>query len=116
MKCKAVIFGALALVLSLPTLAADGCEYKGQSLLAGTVVNVDMDNPLTKQSHREFIETHGVKPDGGAYKQAICSVLVDVLKNDVEDQKDRVFVWVQVVHPVGSGYIDKSYNDLALKI
>ena len=87
-----------------------GCIYKGTLLPSGSRVRIDETNPTTNQWHREFEMKYGYRPDGGAYKIAVCTVLVDITKNDVPDIAHRQWVWVQDTRFFTIGELDKSYN------
>ncbi len=110
-----IIVSIALLWLSLGAVAAEsvqGCMYRGELMPAGEKVYIDDRNPKTKARHKQFFDEHGVNPDGGAYKMAVCTVLVDVSLDDVADKVDRQWVWVQEVEVHFKGWIDSSYADL----
>lgn len=110
-----IIVSIALMWLSLGAVAAknaQGCMYRGELMQAGEKVYIDDRNPKTKAWHKQFFDEHGVNPDGGAYKMAVCTVLVDVNLDDVADKADRQWVWVQDVEVLFKGRIARSYADL----
>ena len=71
-----------------------GCLFSGTEYPVGYELAVDRDNPATIKWHREFENEYGVLPDGGAYKMAVCSFVVNPATGDFPIIAKRQFVWV----------------------
>ena len=92
--------------------ALSGClTPEGEDKPLGTSYAVDFKNENTLAWHKEFKEKHGVEPDGGAYKNAVCSFIVNLDKQDYPDKIHRKYVWIAAPYGFTESWLAPSYND-----
>ena len=85
---------AMALAMTSFSASAKCIDLDGNLHSVGTVLNIDVNNPKTIKSHKQFEKKHGVKPDGGAYKQIVCTFHVDLSDQDYPSVSKRNYIWV----------------------
>ena len=71
----------------------------------GHVLNIDQSHPETIAWHKAFILKHGIEPDGGAFKQALCTFIVDPAINDYPIRSERKYVWIAL--PYATSFEEK---------
>jgi hypothetical protein len=92
-----IFTGMLLGSMAFPSLGTAQCYANGKIFPVGHKYPVDQQHQQTTQWHKEFQKEFGVLPDGGAYKMAICSFVVDPETGDFPSGKDRKYLWVSSV-------------------